>query len=468
MPQIHIANIDNENMVADRSAIDFSFRSVSAMCARRMAWFAEPGDIVVLPNDLSDEMKGYIGCWMGVPPESVSYVFPDFPKEEMRPLGAAELSHPSLLQRLKDAKSGRTDWKLRPYYHDRTIRRLARDLSIEECRGDRFQPFLRDGGAEILNDKGTFRNLAAGRGISLAAGEVCKSADELAGAVAGLIRETGAVIIKQNRHSGAEGNIIVSLSEDVGTQGALRLVFLDSSNSIPEEVEKLWRDLAYDGQGTVVVESYYPVQAILYAEYDVDPALNCVRFLNWGEQRMEPIFMGFVIPPDIPAFAAAEFVAGATELARITCDLGFAGLMDVDGIVTADGHVIFNEINARSGGCSHIHRIASKLLGRDYGDRSVIVSHNRVTVSNPHAVRSLLRGASGEFGFDRETRTGIVITSEDLAISGMVEFMAIAPTKEEAVIIEQSFEAAITRPPPRADERPADSSEFNIPRIPAA
>lgn len=402
-------------------------------------------DIVVTPNNPSAAMKRYVARLMRREAGAVEVIYPNFAKDDMQPLGTAELLDPVLIGKLKAAMaSGGGEWDIRPYYHDRTIARLAKHLSLENSPWMRSTPFLREGGAEILNDKATFRNLAAGRGVSLASGEVCKTESELFEAVETLCLETGAAILKQNRHSGAEGNIIITFRDDTATQGALRHIRVNDHEGLKAEISSLWGGIHASTEAAVVVEAYYPVRSILYAEFDVNAASHAVRFLNWGEQRMEPIFMGFVIPPDLAMYSAASFITGATELARITCDLGFSGLMDVDGIVTDTGRVIFNEVNARSGGCSHIHHIATALLGEGYGDHFVIRSHNRIRPGNVEVVHAILDDPAYPLGFSFEKNSGVIITSEDLAISGMLEFLTIGRSREEAAALEKEFEQALS------------------------
>jgi len=76
MPRILISNIDNESMMADERALTPDFCRSSSITAGRMAWFAEPGDIVVLPRDLSPQLKVYIARTMGYEPGSVTYLTP--------------------------------------------------------------------------------------------------------------------------------------------------------------------------------------------------------------------------------------------------------------------------------------------------------------------------------------------------------------------------------------------------------
>ena len=67
------------------------------------------------------------------------------------------------------------------------------------------------------------------------------------------------------------------------------------------------------------------------------PANNAVTFLNCGEVRQAPILSGLIMPSAVPPYQLASFIAGATELARLCCDLGYDGLVNIDGIVTTSG-----------------------------------------------------------------------------------------------------------------------------------
>ena len=99
MPRILISNIDNESMMADERALTPDFCRSSSITAGRMAWFAEPGDIVVLPRDLSPQLKVYIARTMGYEPGSVTYLTPDWGSGHPRPIRAHELLHTGLAQR---------------------------------------------------------------------------------------------------------------------------------------------------------------------------------------------------------------------------------------------------------------------------------------------------------------------------------------------------------------------------------
>src|SRR5262249_872400 len=157
---------------------------------------------------------------------------------EIRPMGSAEFASPELLSRIRRAMNGHEDWELLPYYYDRSAVRLARELGLRES--EKFTPFICEGGAEILNDKRAFRSLANARGVTIAEGEICLAVEELIRAVGRLIRATGSVIIKQDRHASAEGNLIISQSQDLRGEGALEVLAVGSGRSLEQAVHAAW------------------------------------------------------------------------------------------------------------------------------------------------------------------------------------------------------------------------------------
>jgi hypothetical protein len=436
MARILVANIDNENMLADERAFTPDFRLSSSITAGRMAWFAEPGDIVVLPRDLSPQFKDYIDRVRGHAPGSIAYVTPDWNDDAFRPLGTHELLHRGLPAALKRLMRGHKSWSLFPYCYERGAELLGEALGLDMER--QVRPFLRQGGAELLNDKRVFRSLAAGRGVPLARGVVCNTTNGLVDSVRALIGASGAVIIKQDRHSGGLGNLIISRSKDISGLGATDVILAAEDADIPAACAEVWRRLAYLERVPLVVEVYYAVATTVTAEYRIDAGNNTVTFLSCGEVRQAPILSGLIMPWTLPPTLGGIFTAGATELARMCCDLGYDGLINIDGIVTIDGRVIYNEFNGRVGGCSHIHHILQSVAGAFYGDTLAVASHSRDINIGIDRVLGILRQA--KLGFDAESGRGIILTAEDAAGSGFLEYLSIARTHAEALQLETVFE----------------------------
>jgi hypothetical protein len=439
MPRILISNIDNESMMADERALTPEFCRASSITAGRMAWFAEAGDIVVLPRDLSPQLKVYVARVMGYEPGSVTYLTPDWGSGHCRPIRAHELLHTGLAERLGRLIGDPANWTLYPYCYERSTHQLAERLGLDGERDVR--PFVKQGGAELLNDKRVFRSVAAGRGVSIAKGAVCATQWQLEECIGSLIDITGAVIIKQDRHSGGFGNLIVSRSNSDHMPGAPEVLMARDESQIRDQSRIAWTRLAYAERAPLIVEVYYPVSSVVTAEFKVEAADNAVTFLNCGEVRQAPILSGLIMPSAVPPYQLASFIADATELARLCCDLGYDGLVNIDGIVTTGGAVIVNEFNGRIGGCSHIHHILQAAAGPRYGDELVVVSHSRrIAISIDQAFGVL---DDRKLAFDRGAGRGIIVTGEDAAGSGHLEYLAIAPTRAEAMRLEAEFESLL-------------------------
>lgn len=434
MARILISNIDNESMMADERLLTEEFCLSSSITAGRMAWFAEPGDIVVLPRDLSPQLKVYIARTMGYEPGSVTYLIPDWSNGRCRPIRSQELLHTGLAERLSRLLGDPRHWTLYPYCYERGTQQLAERLGLD---GD-VRPFMKQGGAELLNDKRVFRSLAAGRGVPIADGAVCPSEWELEESIRSLIDVTGTVIVKQDRHSGGFGNLIVSRAEAAGARGASEVLLAADGAQLRDCSRTVWSRLAYAEHAPLIAEVYYPAASVLTAEFDVDSLRNCVTFLNCGEVRQEPILSGLIMPCALPPYQLASFIAAATELARLCCDMGYVGLVNVDGIIAVGGDVIINEINGRIGGCSHIHHILQAVAGPGYGDDLVVVSHSRTIGMPVDQAFGILD--ERKLAFDSKAGRGIIVTGEDTTRSGLLEYLSIAPSREEAMTLEMAFE----------------------------
>jgi hypothetical protein len=439
MARILIANIDNENMLPDERAFSPEFRRSSSITAGRMVWFAEPGDIVVLPRDLSPQFKDYVARVRGYAPGTVGFVTPEWNGAPFRPLGSHELLRLGVPEQLARLMRGRRDWSLLPYCYERGAQLLAERLGIDGERQAR--PFLRQGGAELLNDKRVFRSLAAGRGVPIAEGVVCEDPTSLEAGIRSLIDRTGTVIIKQDRHSGGLGNLIVSRVAEIRGLGAMEVIQVSNETAIFDAAREVWSRLAYLERVPLIVEAYYAVAAVVTAEFEVRAARNAVAFLNCGEVRQAPILSGLIMPWTLSPYPGAAFIAAATEVARLTCDLGYDGLINIDGMVTTDGRVMVNEFNGRIGGCSHIHQILQSVAGPGYGDRVVVASHSREVATDIDRVIALL--TERKLDFDAKAGRGIILTAEDCAGCGYVEYLSVAPTRAEVMRLEAAFESLL-------------------------
>jgi hypothetical protein len=88
MPRVLIANVDNECMLPEKWELTDEFCLASSIAAERLAWFAEPGDIVVLQRQPSRQLTDHIARTMGYAPGAVTYLTPDWNGTHYRPIAA--------------------------------------------------------------------------------------------------------------------------------------------------------------------------------------------------------------------------------------------------------------------------------------------------------------------------------------------------------------------------------------------
>ena len=206
---------------------------------------------------------------------------------------------------------------------------------------------------------------------------------ELARALRVLLPETGRVIIKQDLNSGGAGNTAVTRFGEQSLTGASHVRAVTDDTDLDALATELWPDLAVQRTTRVVVEAYHRAAEVYYSELWVPGPLGSPAFLNFGEMRMEPTFIGFEIPGQrMSASHLADMTAHSMNLAREAGRRGFVGYMNIDSIVTEDGRVFFNEVNGRMGCCTNIDYLARTLVGEDYLRSRVVLTYNWVEVGD--------------------------------------------------------------------------------------
>jgi hypothetical protein len=128
--------------------------------------------------------------------------------------------------------------------------------------------------------------------------------------------------------------------------------------------------------------------------------------------RMKPVNNGLVIPPPsgaLPAFAG--FLDSGARLGQAYRALGYRGQVSLDAIVTPDGRILFNELNGRLGGSTHVHRLAELLIGPELLPQRVLIARNRCDWESVATAVKVLAEEGLEFDPDR--RTGVLLTGDD-------------------------------------------------------
>jgi hypothetical protein len=401
----------------------------------RQMWMVHEGDIVVSAIPVDEHFLDYLCELSGIDRDKFTVL------NIGRDVDEETLTAPDLVAKLRALMGGRTDWELLPAAHTEAVADLAALLGLPEDTGLRFTA---QRGPDLLNRKSHFRQLAAGAGVVVPAGSIVTTEAELAAAVERHLPVTGTVIVKRDNDLGGAGNRALTTKESGPLNGVRETVAVNGNRA--EAVARLWTELAGTDGEVLVVEAYHHATQIFYFEYLIG-ADGQPRILDTGLRRDavgEPdapslVWVGLEIPADLPPGTAARALTESGRLVDLAARLGYRGHLNVDGILTEDGELYFNEINARWGGCTSLHDIGEKLFGPHYADDHVVSGLRVVTPMRLADAVDLLR--RNDLHFTHESGEGAVVLGYDAELGKATECVLIGRTRERVREIEERLRA---------------------------
>lgn len=407
--------------------------------AQRAVWCAEDGDLLVLPVHPGEEFLAYATEVAGVDRATLEVVVAPFGAAGVQvPLGHGR-PRPEFERHLRDLAARRGVDRLWPYFFDTSVAALAARLGLD--RGTPGLGFMAQGGAELLNDKATFRALAAGVGAAVPEGVVTADRLDAAEYAWDLLAGGHSAILKRTRNAGGLGNVLFSAEHGVEAVGANRHIVVDDRAALEAHLAEQWPDYTASGRQPVVVERYHPSSVPLYTGLHLTDRGSTPY--GHGEMRMAPLFAGVAVPPraaDHPRFP--DFLAQAERIGAVVRTMGYRGRLSVDAMLTPDGRILLNEINARAGGATHTHNLGRRVgAGSGTADRHLLDGRHRPTLSFSDTLRELdVRGLA----YDPRTRSGVVVTVHDtVSDPGYGELCAIADSPQGAAELERAARAAL-------------------------
>ncbi|MGO4419851.1 peptide ligase PGM1-related protein [Streptomyces sp. MCAF7] len=441
MPKILFANPNSRAMVARPEDIPSDVRPFYDVIGERLLWTLESGDIAVVPGPVNKDFLDYLAATLGLLPEEFTVLsLRDYSESSWYPD-----DNPGLVDGLRDriaaSGPGAGPWTAACYLHDRDIARWERLLGVDQHDAE---PFAQDMVA-LVNTKSVFRALAVAAGVPVPEGRVVDPGPELVDAVTELLPRTGSVIVKQDQNSGGDGNVLVTTDSEVVGLGAYQVLRLGGAGRT--EVHG-----ALDGIGLarppllprhtaaarLVVEVYHPRSKTLSSELYV-PKRTAPVLLNYGDMRMEPVWKGYVFPPqDLAGVWHAQLCADSQQIALLAQRLGYHGLINIDAVLDPAGRMLFTEFNGRAGGATNIDAIARRLLGPDYMRTHVVMSHNSLRADSLGELLSHLR-AEG-LAYEAERGGGVVVATDSTPTTGTVEVVSIGTDRRQAEEFESRVE----------------------------
>jgi hypothetical protein len=436
-------NMSTEQMLGE--ALTLSQEILAAKSAWRNAWFADEGDILVMPVPMKQSFLSYIGDTLGFDSNSVVVISADKTGDDQLALTDERLISSTILTDLQRLIGRSDSWSIVPCYFTEGVAELASKLAIDKVAG---RSFAAERGVDLLNRKTHFRQLAAGIDLPIAAGAVVQTPRALARAIRSLVPLTGTVILKRDNGAGNMGNLTITtgVSSPVPGSRETRRV----SGDIDSMALELWKDLTNDWSHALVVESYHAAAHRFYFEYLIDEA-GLVWFLNCGTIRLRVdsnpeatclVWVGLDIPAKLPSTSFANAISLSTRFATTAAGMGYRGYINIDAIV-AEGtnELIFNEVNARWGGCSVLHCVGERLLGPQYADNHVLSSVRNIQAPPLAEVLRILQGKNLQFMPDK--KEGVLVLACDELLTNTMECLLIASDFDRVRIIEETLMDAL-------------------------
>ncbi|MFE4520079.1 peptide ligase PGM1-related protein [Kitasatospora sp. NPDC056783] len=435
MTTLRIANSRTEEMIGDLAGMTPPERLAAGCGAQRMLWWAEDGDVLVLPTGPDPGFLAYVTAVTGVRAGSLTFVVPPPGSEGDQVLTADRLADSGFREELRRVLDGRTVDEVLPVVPNRAVAELAEAVGAAHALPG--APFAAQGGNALLNSKAGFRAVAAGVGVPIPPGTVAGSPAEVEAAIEHLLARGHSVMVKVEYQGGGLGNEILARDERVTAIGAERVVPLPDRAAVAGYVAERWAWLTGGRGQRVVVERYFADSVPLYAQFLIDD--TAARLVGCGEMIMRPVVVGEITPavgPDIDVHA--ELVDQAARLCEALRVIGYRGTLSADAVLTPKGEIYFHETNARFTGSSFSHDVVlGRLLREEHrGSRHVLELAGLAVPSFAEALAALV--AAG-LAFDPVTGTGVLYSCDLGPANGTVTYCAVAGTPEAVRALEAAL-----------------------------
>lgn len=377
---------------------------------QRIAWFAQDGDVLLLPIEPDEAFLEYATSFTGTQRSTLQVVVA--PSQNSAPglLTYGRLADAKLRIALGTAIADRPVDAVLALWPDPMVVDLARALGAEEVvPGYRF---VEQGGGILLNSKSVFRAIAAGLGISLPPGAVCSTRQMAEVGILSLLDDGHPVIVKRDYLSGGHGNEIITKGDEIRPIGARRTVVVASDADVRAYLNERWNWLTAGHRDRVVVERYFRDSSAFFVEFELGD--EGAKLAGNGELLSAPFAVGQIMPaPSLDPATMAGLVEGGQRLCDAIQVLGYRGTLSVDAVVTPNGDVWFTEYNGRVTGSTHIYGvIGDRIIGERYGHDRVILERVWPPEWRVDSFRSAVEMLDrAGLAYDPETQAGVVLTN---------------------------------------------------------
>lgn len=451
MPKIIIMNNANEQMLGRK--LNSQQAMFASKAALRNVWLASPGDIIVSTLVPSIEFMTYVVEIMSPTSKEISnfgieFITPDTIDEPGIVLNDAFLLQPKLVAALRARIKHAQEWSVLSCYQTAGTARLQSMLGLSGVDGRAIgRNFAYQYGTDLLNRKSHFRQFATGAGLPLPEGEIVNNVDSLVRVVAELMPVTGKLIVKMDQGVSGTANFILTTSPTDALPGASQCITLPSAGGTETAavLMQLWHTWQTTSPGSAVVEVYHMASDMFYLEFVIN-STGQSQFLNSGTIRLrkhdnpeskELFWIGLELPAKLPHFAFAEAVLCCGRFLQLAAQMGYRGHINIDAIITETGLLMFNESNARWGGGTVLHEVATRLIGPNFSSTHVASSFR--DVHSPGFAHLLTLLEIGDISYNPATQEGVVVLACDDQYSHSFEALILAKNTDRVRAFERQL-----------------------------
>lgn len=436
MPRLLLGDSYTQDFGGDVAPISgTAARSVTA-ASQTILWFAEPGDVIVLPRAPDPEYLAYLTTMMEVDRESLRILVPPVAGSSPHFLTRDRLTSEAALAELRHALAGRAVDQIVALMPDAASAALATALGFPETLpGHRF---FSQGGSLLANGKACFRAVAAGVGAPLPPGGMARGRADARALIAELLEQGHPAILKRDFGGGGMGSEVVACEEIPNPVGAQQAVHLPGAGHLDDYLDQRWDWLTNGNRFPVVVERYYHRARAIFAEFEITG--EAVTFEEHGEIVHAPIaFAEFIPAPDLPPDARDRLLAAGHALAEGLRAMGYRGVVSADAILLEDGEVLLTEWNGRITASTNIYRnIGRRLIGADFNRCRVLGEFVGWRV--PSFLAAVARLDEAGLRYDRGARSGVVLVKAFNPEDSTVRYCAVAQSAEAATAMSEKVE----------------------------
>lgn len=358
MRRVILGNTGSVAMAPSAHMLSDDFLRTNAASAKRLIWLAKGDDVLITPTPVTKEFLKYVSSLKGAG-NITSLSTSSMTTKRPLPISEKDIAPCSAFSRSLRLMTAGTQFScLEPYIADEVSISIAKVLGNVPVRFSNQNVSASPAATRLLNDKKKFRQFAPDLGVPIAKGSNCVSTQQLVDAVCRVLSDSGRAILKMARHSGGDGNIIISKDLEGSSQGATRSVVALKVDAVSMRRAVRELGLSPTQEEPVIVEVYSENESSMGVHFDVGK--DRVELVGAASILFNPGYGGAFWSRTLVDRLPADVLSWCQRLGNYAQEIGYFGPLSVD-IVRAKVGFFACEVNGRHGGFSSIRAVSNSL-----------------------------------------------------------------------------------------------------------